>query len=84
MSNTVEEQRTPIERPLLRSDLNEVREIVHKMDTMLVSWYEENKRWREQSDQLLVRVVKIERQLWLPALISVVAAALAILSRITP
>lgn len=84
MSNTGEEQRTPIERPLLRSDLNEMREIVHKMDTMLVNWYEENKRWRRQSDQLLVRVVKIERQLWFPAIVSVVAAALAILARIAP
>ncbi len=79
-----EEQRTPIERPLLLSDLNEVRKTIHRMDTLLVNWYEENKAWRAQSDQLVSRVGKIEQRLWMPAIVSMVFAALAILARITP
>ena len=81
MSNEGEEQLTPIERPLLRSDLNEVRDIVHKMATMLVLWYEENKQWRKQSDELVRRVTSLERRIWVPTIISAVAAVLAILAR---
>jgi len=82
MSNQGEEQRTPIERPLLRSDLNEVRDIVHRMDTMLVAWYQENKEWRRQSDELVRRVVKLERQVWVPTIVSALAAVVAILARV--
>ena len=84
MSNEGEEQLTPIERPLLRSDLNDIRDIVHKMDTMLVNWYEENKAWRKQSEELVARVAKIEQRIWLPAIVSIAAAALAVLARVLP
>lgn len=81
MSNEGEEQLTPIERPLLRSDLNDLRDVIHKMDTMLVAWYEENKTWHEQSDKLVKRVANIERRLWVPTVISSVAVVLALLAR---
>lgn len=86
-----EDDRTPIERPLLRSDLNEIRDIVHGMDTMLVRWYEENKLWRQQSDELakqsaelVKRVVSLERRVWVPTVVSAVAAVIAILARLVP
>lgn len=77
-----DEQPTPIERPLLRSDLNDIRDTVGRMNTMLMEWYEENKSWRKQSDETVIRVARIERNLWLPSFVSVVAAALAILARL--
>jgi hypothetical protein len=82
--NEGEEQLTPIERPLLRSDLNEVRDTIHNMETLLLRWYEENKTWRNQSDRLVKRVANIERRLWVPTIISSVAAVLALLARFAP
>ncbi len=79
--NEVEDDRTPIERPLLRSDLNDIRDIVHNMETMLLRWYAENKQWREQSDALVARVSNIERRLWIPTIVSSVAAIMALLAR---
>lgn len=80
--NDADEQPTPIERPLLRSDLNKVTETIHSMETLLLRWYDENKVWRKQSNETVVRVTRIERNMWLPAFVSVVAAAVAVLTRL--
>lgn len=71
---------TPIDRPLLRSDLNDVRETVQRMDTMLVKWYEENKAWRVQSEALMERVSRIEQRLWLPTAVSAAILVLTVIA----
>ncbi len=68
---------TPIDRPLLRSDINEVRDIVR-------STREQQGAFHDEVKLLSGRVTTIERRLWLPALVSVAAAALAILARLAP
>jgi len=68
---------TPIERPLLRSDLNEIRDIVHSISERQLAFHADVKNLTE-------RVSKIEQHLWLPAVVSIVAAALALLARLTP
>lgn len=68
---------TPIERPLLRSDLNEIRDIVRGISERQLAFHADVKG-------LTTRVSRIEQRLWLPALVSVVAAALAVLARLTP
>ena len=75
MSNEGEEQRTPIERPLLRSDLNEIRDIVKAISQRQLLQYKESQLVGE-------RVTRLERRIWFPALVSIVAAALAILARL--
>jgi cobalamin biosynthesis protein CobD/CbiB len=77
MSNEGEEQLTPIERPLLRSDLNEIRDIVQGISQRQLLQYKESQLVSE-------RVTSLERRLWFPALVSIVAAALAVLARIVP
>jgi len=68
---------TPIERPpLLRSDLNEIRDIVHSISQRQLAFHADVK-------SLTTRVSKIEQHLWLPALVSIVAAALAVMARLS-
>lgn len=74
---TTEDDRTPIERPLMRSDLNEIREIVHSIQTIQIAWYKESK-------ELAGRISRLERRVWLPAVVSIAAAALAVLARVVP
>lgn len=68
---------TPVDRPLMLSDLNDIRRCVHSIETTQLRWYEESKA-------LTSRVARLEQRIWLPALVSVVAAALAVLARLTP
>lgn len=71
------DETTPIERPLLRSDLNEIRDIVRGISERQLTFHADVR-------SLTTRVSRLEQRLWLPALVSVVAAALAVLSRLTP
>lgn len=77
MSQESESEMTPVDRPLMLSDLNDIRRIVHNIESVQLQWYEENKK-------LTVRVTALERRVWLPAVVSIVAAALAVLARLTP
>lgn len=71
------EENTPIERPLLRSDLNDIRDIVHSISERQLAFLEAALATEK-------RVSRLEQQIWLPALISMMAAALAILARVVP
>lgn len=73
---------TPVDRPLMLSDLNDVRTVIRRMDTMLVRWYEENKIWRQQSDDMVKRVSRIERRLWLPTAVSAAILVLTVVARL--
>lgn len=75
MSN--EEDLTPVDRPLQRSDLNDIRAIVQSIA-------ERQLRFLESAQATEKRVTRLEQHIWLPALISVVAAALAVLARVVP
>ena len=68
---------TPVDRPLMLSDLNDIRRIVHNIESVQLRWYEESKK-------LTLRVAALEQRVWLPALVSVVAATLAVLARLVP
>lgn len=72
-----EAELTPVDRPLMLSDLNDIRRIVHNIESIQLKWYEESKR-------LTRRVEALEQRVWLPALVSVVAATLAVLARVMP
>lgn len=73
---------TPVDRPLMLSDLNDVRTVIRRMDTMLVRWYEENKLWRKQSEDMVERVSRIERRLWLPTAVSAALLVLTVVARL--
>lgn len=68
---------TPIDRPLLLSDLNDIRRCVHNIESVQLRWYEESKA-------LTARVGRLEAKLWLPAIVSIAAAAIAVLARVAP
>jgi len=72
-----EEDLTPVDRPLHRSDLNDIRDIVHSIS-------ERQLQFLATAQATEKRVTRLEQHLWLPALVSVVAAALAILARVVP
>lgn len=72
-----EEDFTPVDRPLMLSDLNDIRRSVHNIESIQLRWYEESKK-------LTSRVTALEQRLWLPAIISIGAAALAVLARVVP
>jgi hypothetical protein len=71
------EETTPIERPLLRSDLNDIRDIVHSIS-------ERQLQFLNTAQATERRVTRLEQHIWLPALVSIVAAALAVLARVAP
>lgn len=71
------DETTPIERPLLRSDLNDIRDIVHNISERQMEFL----RGQERNEK---RLTRLEQRAWLPAIVSIVAAALAVLARITP
>lgn len=74
---TTQDDLTPIERPLLRSDLNEIRDIVRGISERQLAFH-------THIESLTTRVTSLERRLWLPATVSIVAAALVVLARLTP
>lgn len=82
------EQNTPIDRPLLRSDINDVRDIVQEISQRQLQFLDVNAKLSKRVDTADLRLDRveraIERKLWLPALVGMVAAALAVLARIAP
>lgn len=68
---------TPVDRPLMRSDLNDIRAIVQNISERQLEFHAEMRG-------LTGRVTALEKRLWLPALVSIVAAAFAVLARIAP
>lgn len=73
----LDSERTPIDRPLMLSDLNDIRLIVHNIESVQLRWYEESK-------EIAGRVGRLERRVWLPAVVSVAAAILAVIARFAP
>ena len=71
------DETTPIDRPLLRSDLNEIRDIVSNIAQRQLAFL----RSQEAMER---RVTRLEKQAWLPSLVAVVAAAFAVLARVVP
>jgi hypothetical protein len=71
------DENTPIDRPLTRGDLNEIRDIVHSISERQLAFV----RAQEAVEK---RVTRLEKQAWLPSLVAVVAAALAVLARVAP
>lgn len=61
----------------MRSDLNEIRNIVHGISERQLTFH-------ASVLDLTKRVADLERRVWLPVLVSTVAAVLAVLARLTP
>lgn len=82
--NTIADESTPIDRPLLLSDLNDIRRCVHNIESVQLRWYEESKKQAEETAKLAREVHLLKQERWLPAIVSIVAAALAVLARVMP
>ncbi len=77
-----DEQPTPIDRPLLRSDLNEVRDIVFRISERQLLSLRQQEASNVAFSALAQRVSVMERRFWLPTVVSATLAALALLSRL--
>jgi hypothetical protein len=79
-----ESETTPLDRPLRLSDINDVRVIVQGISQRQLEFFSVTTRLTKRVDTADVRLERIERKLWLPALVGVVAAAMAVLARVVP
>lgn len=75
---------TPIDRPLLRSDIDDVRIIVRQISERQLEFLTVVSVLRKRVDTADVRLDRLERKLWIPALVGVVAAVFAVLARVVP
>lgn len=75
---------TPIDRPLLRSDINDVRVIVQQISERQLEFLTIVGSHGKRLDASERRLDAVERRLWFPVLVGVVAAAMAVLARVVP
>lgn len=81
---TTHDEVTSIDRPLTRGDINDVRLIVQQTSDRLLEFIASVKALDKRMDGYDARLKRFERKAWLPALVSVVAAAFSILARMVP